>query len=181
MSEQTSRPRRKSFAEQSFGDLVRSIVLLLLVIGLIWGIGSLFTAEDEERPVRAVEYSRQLATARDMADYRVLAPRGLAGGWVPTSVDVQSSGVAVRWHLGFLTPGKEYVGLEQGDADPQRLARKYVGDLRRSGAVPVAGEPWQLYRGEIDTALVRRRRDVITIVVGTADTDVLRSFARSLR
>jgi hypothetical protein len=187
VSEQTTRPpgsappRRKSFAEQSFGDMLRSIVVLLLIIGAVWAVSALVSAEDEQRPVREVDYSGQLRAARDLADYSVLAPRGLGSGWVPTSVDLQSSGGTVRWHLGFLTPQQEYVGLEQADREPQDLARTYVGDLTRSGTVAVGGEPWQLYRGETDTALVRRQGAVITIVVGTAGAEVLTSFVAALR
>jgi hypothetical protein len=187
VSEQTTRPpqapvppRRKSFAEQSYGDLVRSMVMLLLLIGVIWLVGSFFTAEDEERPVRQVSYAEQLHTARDLADYRVLAPRGLGAAWTATSVDLQSSGGTVRWHLGFLTPQQEYVGLEQSDVEPEEVAAGYVGDLRRVGVTRVGGERWQVYDGETDTALVRRQGEVVTIVVGTASRDVLTTFAASL-
>ena len=87
MSAQTQQPRRKPFAEQSVGDLVRSLVLLLLAMGVIFGIGSVIT-EEEETPVRAVDYTGQLSAARDLADYPVVAPRGLDATWVPTSVDL---------------------------------------------------------------------------------------------
>jgi hypothetical protein len=179
VSAPTDRPRRKPFAEQTFGDLARSIALLLLIIGVIYGVGSLIT-EEEERPVRAVDYRGQLTAARDLADYPVVAPRELAAGWVPTSVDVQSSGGTVRWHLGFLTPQEEYVGLEQSDFEAQDLVTRYAGDLRRTGVVSVRGQQWRLYRGEPDTALVRRDGDVATVVVGTAPADVLTRFVRSL-
>jgi hypothetical protein len=187
VSEQSTRPpqapppaRRKSFAEQSYGDLVRSLLMLLLLIAAVWFVGSFFTAEDEERPVRRVDYSGQLSSARDRADYRVLAPRGLGPGWVATSVDVQSSGGTVRWHLGFLTPEEEYVGLEQGDLEPDQLAAAYVGDLRPVGTTRAGGERWRVYEGETDAALVRRQGEVITIVVGTVSPDELSTFAASL-
>lgn len=179
MSAQTQQPRRKPFAEQSVGDLLRSIVLLLVAMGVIFGIGSLIT-EEEETPVRAVDYTGQLSAARDLADYPVVAPRGLDAAWVPTSVDLQSSGGTVRWHLGFLTPTEEYVGLEQGDFEAQDLVRKYVGGLQPGGRVSAGGESWELFRGDTDTALLRRDGDVVTIVVGTAPTDQLTRFARSL-
>ncbi|MDQ4085994.1 MAG: DUF4245 domain-containing protein [Actinomycetota bacterium] len=172
--------RRKPFAEQSFADLLRSIGLLLLFVGVVWAVNTVVSPDDSATPVRAVDYRGQLASARRMADYPVLAPRGLGPEWVATSVDLQSSGRAVRWHLGFLTPGREYVGLEQGDLEPQRLVARYVGGLQPAGALTVGGEPWRLYRGETDTALLRRAGGVVTIVVGTAATDVLAEFARSL-
>jgi hypothetical protein len=172
--------RRKPFAEQSFGDLLRSMALLLLFIGAVWAVSTVVSPEDEARPVPAVHYRSQLADARGLADYRVVAPRGLGPGWKATSVDLQRGGRGVSWHLGFLTPGREYVGLEQGDLGPRQLVARHVGGLQPSGALTVAGEPWRLYRGETDTALLRRDHGVVTIVVGTAPTDVLAAFAGSL-
>jgi hypothetical protein len=182
VTEQTGpRPRpRKSFAEQSFGDLLRSLFLLLLVVGVIWAISSVVSPDDEARPVEAVDYSRPLAAAREAADYPVLAPRTLPAGWVPTTVSYSGGGGGVRWHLGLLTPQREYVGLEQAGRDPQALLRRYAGGLARVGTVAVGGEPWRVYASETDTALVRLEGDVVTVVVGTAEAGVLESFARSL-
>lgn len=176
-----AQPRRKPFAEQSFGDMMRSMLVLLLVVGALWAVNSLLFSQDTATPVRAVSYRGQLADARQMAGYRVLAPSGLGAAWVPTSVDVRRSGQTVRWHLGFLTPEREYVGLEQGDRAPGRVAAQFVAHLRPSGALTVAGAPWRVYRGETDTALVRQESGVATVVVGTAPTGDLVTFARSLR
>jgi hypothetical protein len=177
----TTPPRRKPFAEQSVGDMMRSMLVLVLIVGGLWAVNALLFSSDTSTPVRAVSYQGQLADARQMAGYRVLAPAGLGGSWVATSVDLRRSGSAVRWHLGFLTPGREYVGLEQGDRAPRRIAARYVAGLQPSGALTVAGSPWRLYRGATDTALVRQDGGVVTVVVGTAPTGQLVTFARSLR
>ena len=174
-------PRRKSFSEQSFGDMWRSMLVMVLIVGALWAVNSLLFSRDSATPVRAVSYRGQLADARQMADYRVLAPSSLGASWVPTSVHLRHSGPTVRWHLGFLTPGREYVGLEQGDRAPRQTAARYVAGLQPSGALTIAGSPWQLYRGETDTALVRQQGGVVTVVVGTAGTGDLAAFARSLR
>jgi Protein of unknown function (DUF4245) len=176
----TPQPRRKSFAEQSTGDLLRSLFVLLLVVGAVYGLGSLFTGE-EPRGVRPVDYSALLADAREAADYPVAAPAGLGAGWVPTSVDLRSGAGTVRWHLGYLSPQREYVGLEQGDGASRRLTGRYAGGLAPVGTVSVAGAPWRLYRGETDTALVRRGAGATTVVVGTAPAATLTEFAESLR
>jgi hypothetical protein len=177
----TQQPRRKPFAEQSFGDMMRSMVVLVLIVGALWAVNSLLFSPDAATPVRAVSYRGQLADGRGMADYRVLGPNGLGSAWVPTSVDLRRSGPTVRWHLGFLTPGREYVGLEQGDRAPGRIAAQYIADLQPSGSLTIAGTPWRLYRGATDTALVRLDGGVATVVVGTAPTGELVTFARSLR
>jgi hypothetical protein len=177
---ESARPQRKSFAQQSFGDMVRSVVFLLLIIAVIWALSTVISPDDEATPVRAVDYRGELADAREVASFPVVAPSGLGARWVPTSVDLQRRGRTVHWHLGFLTPAREYVGLEQGDLDVRGLTAKYVGDLRPSGALTIGGQPWRLFRGETDTALLRREDGVVTIVVGTANTGVLAGFAGSL-
>jgi hypothetical protein len=160
--------------------MVRSVLVLVLIIAAVGFVRSLVTEDEVARPVSTVDYRGQLRAARDMADYPVLAPRGLRNGWVATSADLQSTGGTVRWHLGFLTPAREYVGLEQGDADPAQIVHTFTADLRRAGVVDIAGERWLLYRGEPDTALVRRESGAVTVVVGTASAGVLTSFAGSL-
>lgn len=178
MSGQIGR-QRKSFSEQSLGDMARSMLLLVLIVGVIWFVGSL-GSDEPVRESRPVDYSGQLASARDLADYPVVAPRGLDSGWVSTSVELEETGGSVRWHLGFLTPSQEYVGLEQTDIEPEALARRHLGKLSPQGALTVDGRPWRLYTGETDSALVRRVGEVITVVVGTAPTDTLVTFAASL-
>jgi len=163
------------------GDMLRSMLVLVLIVGALWAVNSLLFSQDSSTPVRAVSYRGQLADARQMADYQVLGPAGLGASWVPTSVDLRRSGPSVRWHLGFLTPNREYVGLEQGDRAPRRIVRRYVAGLQPSGALTIAGSPWQLYRGATDTALVRQDGGAVTVVVGTAPTGDLVGFARSLR
>jgi Protein of unknown function (DUF4245) len=176
----TPQPRRKSFAEQSMGDLVRSLVLLLLVVGGVYWLGSLFTGE-EPRGVRAVDYSALLADAREAADYPVAEPTSLGAEWVPTSVDLSSGAGTVRWHLGYLSPRREYVGLEQGDGAARVLTGRYITGMAPGGTVSVDGVPWRLYTGETDSALVRRGSGATTVVVGTAPAAVLTEFAASLR
>ena len=174
-------PRRKSFSEQSSGDMWRSMLVLVLMVGALWAVNNFLFSQDTSTPVRAVSYRGQLADARQVADYQVLAPSGLGASWVPTSVDMRRAGPTVRWHLGFLTPGREYVGLEQADRAPRQIAARYVADLQPSGALSIAGSPWQLYRGATDTALVRQDDGAVTVVVGTAPTGQLATFAKSLR
>lgn len=172
-------PRRKPFLQQSHGDMVRSLLLFVAVIALVYGCNTVLA--DERTPqVETVDYSAQLASAERLADYEVLAPQGLPEGWRATSVDVEETGDAVAWHLGFLSPDDRYVGVEQtsGELDPVIADR--IG--RPGGAtVEVGGRSWKVYRGGRDNALVRVDDGVTTVVNGSPEVKVLRRFAASLR
>ncbi len=93
-----------------------------------------------------------LTTARAEAAFPVLAPENLPPGWRPIRVAWARQGAPSLngeasprnlWELGFLTPGDVYIGLNQGDAEPEDLvdgqSRKGVAD----GESEVAGQAWQ--------------------------------------
>lgn len=175
-------PRRKPFLQQSYGDMVRSLLLFVAVIALVYGCNRVF-AEDREPPVTTVDYSSQLDRAEGLADYEVLAPQGLPDGWRATSVDVeQADEEVVAWHLGFLTPDDRYVGLEQTNGDLDPAVAEQIDISATSETVEVIGRSWRVYRSEVrDNALVHVEEGVTTVVNGSPDVEVLRQFAESLR
>ncbi|HET7326408.1 MAG TPA: DUF4245 domain-containing protein [Nocardioidaceae bacterium] len=177
-------PRRKPFLQQSYGDMLRSLLLFVVVIALVYGCNSVL-ADDAETPVHTVEYASQLASAEELADYEVLAPHDLPEGWRATSVDVEQrkdeGKDLVAWHLGFLTPDDHYVGLEQtnGDLDPA-----VAGQIEPGGGTTIEmdGRSWQVSRSDSgDNALISREQGVTTVVNGSPGIEVLRQFAASLR
>jgi len=160
--------------------MLRSVVLLLVIVATIWWVGQFFN-EESATPVRTVDYSGQLSAARDLARYDVLAPAGLDAGWRATSVELQETGRSVQWHLGFLTPEDEYVGLEQFDGDADVLTDQHLDGLQRAGSTRIAGEKWAVFTGAgSDQALLRTHDGVLTVVVGTAGLDQLEQFAAAL-
>lgn len=170
---------QRSRGNPRFADMLRSVLLVVVLVLLLWGFSELSDTE-REPPVRVVDYSGQLSAARDAADYGVLAPSGLGPAWRATSVELQTSGDAVRWHLGMLTPQDEYVGLEQYDGESATLAAEHLDGLRRAGRTRIDNVTWEIWTGEVDDALVRRDAGVTTVVVGTASPDTLERFTAAL-
>ena len=92
-------------------DMVRSLGIVLLLIGAI----ALITLRPPGGDgIRVVEYGTELASARVAAPYPVLAPSGL-DGYRATSVRFAATDDGTVWHLGYVSPLGEYVGLDQTD------------------------------------------------------------------
>ena len=176
MSQQPARYQR------STGGLVGALlVLVVLVLGYV-GVQTL-TGNDAETPVRTVDYTRVEPAARRAADFDLVAPRSLPDGWRATTVGFVD-GARQHWHLGVLSAGGRYVGLEQGREPVSSMVERYVDERAQRGRrVEVAGEPWTTYTDSGgDLALVRREGRTTTLVVGHAvPLAALVSYTASLR
>src|SRR6476660_2013984 len=98
---------------------VRDMLLSMAVISLpIVAIVEWFP-HDSKKPedaVQTVDYSIPLDQVRRDTDlpFTALAPQNLPAGWRATSGHADlTPGAQLRWELGFLTPDKQYVALDQ--------------------------------------------------------------------
>ncbi|MET9803424.1 DUF4245 domain-containing protein [Streptomyces sp. NPDC006368] len=161
---------------------VRGMFQSMAVILAAGGVIYLFIPHDEKAdPIKPVDYRVEMVTAQRAAPYPILAPEGLPKGWMPTSVSYERQN-GDAWHLGFLTPDRQYVAVEQSTA----AARKYIGEVSHEAADTgrtqrVAGQVWQRYEGPKYDALVRREKGVTTVVTGTASPERLAEMAAALK
>lgn len=153
----------------------------MAVIGAVVAVIYMFIPHDEDQdPIRAVDYRVELVTAQRAAPYPVLAPEGLPKGWKPTSVSyARADGNA--WHLGFLDPNREYVAIEQSTQPSGKYIPAVTRQAENTGETHlVNGEPWQRWEGEKYDALVRVAEDATTVVTGTAPLASLTEMAEAL-
>jgi hypothetical protein len=161
-------------------DMIISLGVVLLVIGALWAVAP----RRHYDAVHQIDYTQALRDARGAAPYRVLAPEGLSPRWRATSVryDGDVNGAA-QWHLGFVSPENEYVGLEQSNGP----ARDFIFNLSNrglaDGSTVVAGESWDRYLRETRDvrSLARTENGVTTLVTGTASYEEMAEFAAALR
>lgn len=174
MSEQPGR------YERSATGMVGAMIVLLLVVGAFVVFRDL-NRTDVDNPAETVDYQQTLRFAQDQVDFPLLAPTELPEGWRATSVRFIPE--PSRWHLGVLTDEGRYVGLEQSHSSPGKMVETYVDREAVEGEpMRVVGDTWQTWTDEGgDTALVRERDGVTTLVVGTAGVDVLVDYIESLR
>jgi hypothetical protein len=164
------------------------MVLSMLVIGLVVGGIYLFIPHREHKdPTPTITYHVELAQSRRAAPFAVAAPVGLGHGWRATSVtfgpapeDAEgATGGALAWHLGFESPTKDYVAVEQSDAEFGPYVADVTYGAHHHGSQDVAGATWQRYSGGTShyRALVRRTGAATTVVTGTASYHQLAGFA----
>ncbi|WP_229890921.1 DUF4245 domain-containing protein [Streptomyces lavendofoliae] len=161
---------------------VRGMFQSMAVILAAGGVMYLFIPHDEKAdPIKPVDYRVERVTAQRAAPYPVLAPEGLADGWTPTSVAYDREG-GDAWHVGFLTPDRQYVAVEQSTAVPEKYIAEVTHEARDTGRTQrVAGKTWQRWEGPKYDALVLREKGVTTVVTGTATGEQLARMASALR
>jgi hypothetical protein len=175
MSETPSGYRR------SAGGLIGAIVICLALIAAIWLLIQM-QGEGQLEPAPTIDYSDELAEAREQASYDVWAPSPAPPGWRATSADFEAAGPVKSWHLGFLTPEEEYVGLEQSNGPTNDVVQQSTPADQPGEPVSIAGQEWQtLTSGDGETALVLVDGEVTSVVTGTAPLNELVAFAENLR
>lgn len=174
MSERPARYQR------SFAGMIGAMLVLLGVVAA-FVIFRDVVRDEPATPVRAIDYERPAEYAKGEASFDLVAPRELPEGWKATSVRY-TPGRDEAWHIGFLTGEGRYVGLEQALELPSTMVRDYVdANAAQGDDVDIDGAAWQTWTDEGgDTALLREQRDLVTLVVGTADQETLVEFVRLL-
>ena len=97
------------------GGMIGALIAVLGLVALIWVL-SWLSHRDPGDPARTVQYAGVLAAARSDAPFHILAPEPVPAGLRATSVGWDPLGPEVSWRLGFLTPGRDFIGLYQGNA-----------------------------------------------------------------
>lgn len=172
-------PRRPR-GRQTVGDMVRSLALVLVLVG----VAVVFYLAGRPDPVvREVQYTDALALARQSASYDVLAPQPLPDGWRATSARARTEGDATTWHLGLVTAAGSYAAVEQSDGERRDFVDRFAAEARPGGTSTVDGTTWRrLADGSPEErALVRTVDGVTSLVVGSAGWDELEELAASLR
>jgi len=164
--------------------MVRSLGLVLAVVVVVFLIARP-SASNSQR-VRTVDYGPDVARARAVAPYQVLAPVGLGAGWRSTSsrVDAPAPGTPgpVALHIGFVTPRDAYAALEESNAETDAFVADRTTGAAPRGSVVVGGRLWEQRQATDATrALVQRGGGATLVVTGTASVVELTELAAALR
>ena len=165
------------------------VAMAVLFIPVIL-ITQLFT-RNPEPPVTPVDWQPVAQQAASDAEYEVLAPTNLPEGWIATRARYTPLGQPVlggdpavgdTFQLGFLTPERSYIALDQRDIAPDQ----FVGEVTRSGSPEgesdALGRTWERRVSEDGRtrSLVSRGEDAVTIVSGDLPYEALDAFATTL-
>ena len=159
-------------------DILRAVGVVVLIVAAV----VLIAPRRHYEAVRVIDYSGDLVAARTHAPYHVLAPVGLPDGWRATSVRYATKDGATMWHLGFISPAGEYVGIEQSDGPAVLWIRQQTHGGRVESQVPVNGQSWTVrYQPDKDLRSLAITEDgVTTVVAGIASLPTLTELAGAL-
>ena len=167
------------------GDLIRSLVVIIVPLVLIT---LFFTRTPGDHPVSVVDWRPVAAAARSEAPYPVLAPVNLPPGWravqatwVKTGEPYMNGDPSPRnlWKLGFLTSDNVFVGLTQGDRQPDDLIKDQTAAGVPDGQSVVGDQTWQRLLGSDGhtRSIVESTPKVTTIVSGDLPYEALETYA----
>lgn len=159
--------------------MVRSLVLVLLLVGLVAGVGALTRVVP---PRTEVDWQSVRDRARTQAAFRVLAPEQIPQGWTATSATFVRSGDASTLRLAFVTAEETFMGLAQTDLDAAGFVARSTRGFNEAGSVRQGGRTWRQWTevGGEDLLLVNADNAVAVVITSTAEPASALDFARSL-
>ena len=173
---------KKRRGTETLGDMSRSLGLVVAVVALVFLVSR--APGSDEKELRPVTYSDDVASARRAADFPVYAPPQAPPGWTPTSGYVRAAegeGATVVLRIGFVTAAGSFAGTAQGDGDRQALLDDVAGEeAQEVGDAVVAGLDWQVLRDGDTTSYVRDVDGSTLVVTGDADRAELELLAAAL-
>lgn len=160
---------------------------LLVPVVLIY----LWFSRVPEPEVRAVDWQPVVAQARAESPYPVAVPTNLPEGWVAVRARWtplgepglnQQPATGNTFQLGFMTPERVYVGLDQRDNDPNGLIADASRATRADGETTLAGVDWQRYVSDDgrSRAIVRSDEQSTLVISGDLPYEGLEAFAGTL-
>lgn len=170
---------------------VANMVIAMLVVLVPISLVSAFFTRLPEPQANVVNATPLIDRARAEAPFPVFAPTNLPEGWVATRARWTPEGqpildrqpaVGSTWQLGYLTPEKRYLGLDQRDRLPEAFVDEVSRGGRPMGTSTVAGTPWQRYTSADGrtNALVRKGEGSVVVLTGDVEFAELDAFAGTL-
>jgi hypothetical protein len=180
----TQQPEKPSRYNRSFGGLVGSMIIAVIVVVAFVAVRGLVRESPDVEP-EAVDYLGQVGDLQ-AAGVQVVYPPTLPSGWIATSTDYERGSVP-DWSIGVLTDDDEFVGVRQSADKPEDLLHTYVDENPLQGpdvTVPSAvGESWQTWSDEGgDHAYLRTDEATgqTVMVYGSASPEQQESFLMTL-
>lgn len=159
------------------------MVRSLAAIGAAVAVVVLLVPRSDEPVVQPVDLEAAVLAAEAAGDVPVVAPE-LGDEWQLTSArrEEPEGQVPATWHLGWLSPDDEYVGLETTSEPTPDWVREVTADGEESTTLDVGGETWTVYEADDPrrTSLLLQRSDDVLVVTGSAVLDELAVVAAAL-
>jgi len=165
-----------------------------LVLSLIATLGAVIVmvliVPRAEAPLeRSVDFAAVAAHAQPGFPQTLAVP-ALPEGWhsnAATTRTGDNEGVS-SWHVGFITPQKQFIGLTQGFNANQHWIATQLAHSVANGTVVIDGVPWTTYDnraggravGNVKYALAAEADGSTYVLFGTADASEFHTLASAL-
>lgn len=170
---------KKTRGHEGAGDMVRSLVLVLLAVGAVWFFAK--PPSSEETGLRLIDPTGDIA-AFAAAVPAAPVPGVLPAQWRPTSATRSSGPLSLR--VGYVTPNEQYAEYAASTGPAAFFMAAITGDGERLDPVDIAGAAWEQYLDEDGSLSLTHAFGPVTVVVGTtrgtASLDELGVLVRSL-
>lgn len=164
------------------------VIAMIASLGIVLFLVAVVVRPDTQVVDRAVDY-RQVAQDADVPGVTLAAPtlpKGFSANRADYS-DKAADGVDV-WTVGFLTPDKQFIGLQQGVSANDTWVANQLEQKPATGSVTIAGAKWTVYdrrdegkdAGNDAYALVRTAGKYTFVLAGTADDASFRTLATAV-
>ena len=171
MSTDQAQPRKLKRGRETALDMVRSMAVLGLAVGLVLLVTWRPAPASDINPVDLAAISQG---AEANAGFKIVVPT-LNKDWKPTSArlePVEQDMSKFAWHIGYVTPLGQYVAIEQSNTNlPDKFVKTWIAKSETSQPVEIEGLGWTQFFDEAGITLgyVVQLQDSILVVTGTAE------------
>jgi hypothetical protein len=164
--------------------MVRSLGLIAVIVAvsLIFVPGLLHPSKSQRFP--AAPFSDYVTGFHEITGKTALAPKPVPKGWYANAGAISGSKATAHLHIGWVTPGAKYAGLEESVQRPSVFVPAVLGRGGgvATGSVAINGRTWQTStsaRGE--HSLSTTIGGITVVITGNATDGQLQQLAGSLR
>jgi len=158
--------------------LIGSLALVLLIVTVV--------VRPAPAPAESVDYPAIAAQAQVETDEPLLSPV-LPPGWSANDARFQTTQQVPTWYIGFLTPGEQYIGLDQGIGANPTWQAALLDEARETGSVSFEGVEWTVFDqrdasdpGNFAYSLATVHGDSTVLLHGTASDEEFALLATAI-
>ena len=171
MSTDQAQPRKLKRGRETALDMVRSMAVLGLAVGLVLLVTWRPAPSTEIIPVDLAAISQN---AQANAGFKIVVPQ-LNSDWKPNSArlePVEQDISRFAWHIGYVTPLGQYVAVEQSNTNlPDKFLKTWTAEAATAEIVMIEGNVWKHHMGDAGQTIAYTSEldDSVIAIVGTAE------------
>ena len=173
---------RRHRAAQTTRNLVWALIATLIVVLFL----VLVVVRPSPPPADPIDFGLVASQAQPGVDETLAVP-ALPTGWTANKAALSASGDIQVWYVGFITPGNQFIALNQGIDANSTWVDGLLSQAKPTGSVTIDGTVWTVYDhrdaddpGNLAYALVAESGASTYVLHGTASDDEFALLAQAL-